>query len=395
MANNPTIEVVYGGNCPDCASRQADLPQALPDVGDDFDWLLRDFDSFRLFMLEELVAKYPERTRWTPADVETALVEVMASLLDRLSDSVDRVFAEGFLETARRPESVRRLLKFIGYDVLQIAKNKSEAPFDTVAHVDDDRSDEQRFDQYWLDNPTKMQSARIQGPREIQTQKRMVTLDDYVNRLEEHPLVLRAYAAQSWSGSWSVIKVAVIAWLQIDIDSPSVIYSDDIITQITEFHQHRGITLVELDSAPTIRTVLRPYLDAYRLAGQEVVLQNVVAVGITISLSIQVSPHYFKSELRQAVEQALSTDPGGFFEPGRLRFGEDLHAGDIFQALMAVDGVENVCLNRFKRIGERFADQSDFGRIKLSELEVAVCDNNASDAARGYYRLKFNGGRKG
>ena len=87
-------------------------------------------------------------------------------------------------------------------------------------------------------------------------------------------------------------------------------------------------------------------------------------------LAVQVSPHHFQSEVRHAVEQALGTGPGGFFEPGRLRFGEDLRASDIVQALMALDGVEHVCLNRFKRLGDRFADQAASGRIALEGLEV-------------------------
>ena len=89
------------------------------------------------------------------------------------------------------------------------------------------------------------------------------------------------------------------------------------------------------------------------------------------------------------------TGPGGFFEPGRLRFGEDLHAGDIIETLMALEGVENVCLNRFKKIGRQFADASDSGAIVLEGLEIAVCDNKPDKPARGYYRLTLNGGRKG
>src|SRR5262249_32701696 len=80
----------------------------LPNVGDDFDWLTRDYDGFRLFMMEELAARMPERARWTPADLEVVLVEALAAVLDQLSDRADRVAAEAYLETARRPESVRR-----------------------------------------------------------------------------------------------------------------------------------------------------------------------------------------------------------------------------------------------------------------------------------------------
>ena len=395
MAHNPEVKLVYQGRCPDCAQRVAQLPGKLPQLGDDFDWLLRDYDSFRVFMLEELVASNPERSRWTPADVEIALIEVLAALLDRLSDSVDRVFAEGFLESARRPESVRRLLKFIGYDVLAMAKQQRSVPFDRAMHPQDSRTEQQRFDQYWLDNPSKMEAARHLGPRQIHRQRRMVTLDDYVNRLQEHPLVLRAQAWQSWGGSWSIIYVAVIAWQQRDIDRQGLNYTEDLMEQVEDFHRQRTLSLVSLTSNPSIRTVLHPYLDAYRMAGQQVVLQSAIEVGILISLSIQVAAHYFNSEVRRAIEQALSTDPGGFFEPGRLRFGEDLYAGDIFETLMGVAGVKNVCLNRFKRMGKRFSDQSDFAQIRLSGLEVAICDNDLANAERGYFSIKLNGGRKG
>jgi hypothetical protein len=90
------------------------LPGPLPGVGDDLDWKARDYDRIRIFMMEELAARFPERTRWTPADIEVVIVEVLAAALDQLSDMTDRVASEAYLETARRPESVRRLLKFIG-----------------------------------------------------------------------------------------------------------------------------------------------------------------------------------------------------------------------------------------------------------------------------------------
>jgi hypothetical protein len=62
---------------------------------------------------------------------------------------------------------------------------------------------------------------------------------------------------------------------------------------------------------------------------------------------------------------------------------------------MALDGVENVCLNRFKRIGSQYPDRVEAGFIALDGLEVAVCDNDAGNPARGYYRLTLHGGRRG
>src|SRR5258707_474621 len=163
MADAPLATLVFNGSCPDCGERRVVLPSPLPAAGDDFDWRTRDYDSFRRFMLEELFARFPERDRWTDGDVEVVVVEAMAAVLDQLSDMADRVAGEAYLETARRPQSVRRLLKLIGYDALQLAIDQEIGPFATKAA--DGVHDVQRFEQYWLDNPTILDAARNIGPR--------------------------------------------------------------------------------------------------------------------------------------------------------------------------------------------------------------------------------------
>lgn len=394
MAQPPVATLSYPGGCPDCGRREVEPPSVLPDVGDDFDWDVRDYDGFRIFILQELAAKFPSRVRWTPADLEVALVEVLSTQFDKLSDMLDRVTAEFTLETARRPQTVRRLLKLIGYDALKIAKTTQAAPFDHALVAGDTRDDIELLEQYWLDYPEKMDLARLAGPREVRTQRRMVTLSDCELRLEEHPLVERAHAWLSWSGSWSQINVALICVgnRALDFFGP---YSDELWGEIVKFHAPREVLLPPRASDPSIRAVLRPYLDAYRLTGQAIELADAVEVGVVLLLSVQVASNYFQSEVRHAIEHALGRGPGGFFEPGRLRFGEDLVASDVVQALMALDGVDNVCLNRFKRLGTRFPDMSASGRIRLEGLEVAVCDNDPKNPARGYFRLTLHGGRMG
>jgi hypothetical protein len=392
MAETPTPKLLFTGQCPDCGERVIDPPAALPEVGDDFDWRVRDYDSFRRFMMEELIARFPERRRWTDGDIEVVIVEALSAVLDQLSDMADRVAAEAFLESARRPESVRRLLKLIGYDAVQAARARDE-----IDPGLDEAEAEGKLHRYWLNNPHSMELARYAGPRAVHTQRRMVTVDDYGTRLEEHPLVLRAQAWARWGGSWSVVRAAVIGRdnLKLDEAPGGTGYSSDVREAVELFHKDRGLPVPYWDAEPTIRTVLRPYIDAYRMAGQEVMLQDVEPVGISLSIAIGIDDSYFQSEVRRAVQLTLGTGAGGFFEPGRLAFGEDLYAADIFQALMALDGVRNVCLNRFKRIGDQFADQSETGRIKLDDLEVAVCDNDRSDPLRGYYTLTLHGGRRG
>ena len=377
------------------------LPPPLPELGDDLDWLVRDYDGFRIFMLEELAARFPQRMRWTPADLEVVIVEVLAAVLDQLSDAADRAAAEAFLETARRPESVRRLLEFIAYNpVARAAQDIARAKAAGELTPPPGESLARQLERYWRLYPDAMEQARRDGPGAIRTQRRMVSLDDYANRLEDHPLVSRAQAWDRWSGSWNTVHVAVIGWLGTALDDdhagePGFEYPPKLRAEVDTFHAERGLDPPEWPATPTIRQILLPYLDAYRMAGQEAILQDAVPVGISMSLSVGVSERYFRSEVRRAVEQALGTGPGGFFEPGRLGFGEDLYASDILQAAMGLEGIENACLNRFKKIGNRYADQAATGRIRLDALEVAVCDNDPARPERGYFHLTLHGGLPG
>lgn len=391
MAENPNITLEFGGRCPDCAERQVFLPQSLPVVGDDFDWLVRDYDSFRRFMLEELAARFPERTRWTPGDLEVVLVEVLAAVLDQLSDMADRAAAEALLETARRPQSVRRLLSLIGYDAVTEA-GLADDPDGAAKR----QSAEEELEQLWRTNASLMLLAKREGPLAIHTQRRMVTVADYASRLVDHPLVLRAYGWEEWSGSWNRLRVAVILWKDHSLDDEDLDFSLELKDEVARMHKknHLPAPLWEPET-PTIRTLLRPYLDTFRMVGQEVVLQDAEAVGLKMFLSIRVRENFFQSEIRHAVEQALGTGPGGFFEPGRLAFGENVYASDIFQTLMALDGVDNVCLNRFKRFGDQYPDQANTGEISLEGLEIAVCDNDPSHPERGFFNLKLSGGQRG
>jgi hypothetical protein len=388
MAENPKIILEFGGRCPDCAERRVMLPPALPAVGDDFDWLVRDFDSFRRFMLEELAARFPERSRWTPGDFEVVLVEVLAAVLDQLSDMADRTAAEAMLETAHQPQSVRRLLGLIGFDAA------------TEAGLADDPAGgsrkEEKLEQLWRQNASLMAAAKREGPLAIHTQRRMVTVADYASRLIDHPLVLRAFAWEEWSGAWNRLRVAVVLWNDHALDGKELDFPLEIKDDVERMHRKNDLPIPQWEpEKPTIRTLLRPYLDAFRMVGQEAVLQDAQPVGIKMFLSIRVRDHFFRSEIRHAVQQALGTGPGAFFEHGRLDFGENIYASDIFQALMALDGVDNVCLNRFKRFGDQYPDQANTGEIALEGLEVAVCDNDPGRPERGFFNLKLSGGRRG
>jgi hypothetical protein len=195
-----------------------------------------------------------------------------------------------------------------------------------------------------------------------------------------------------WRGSWNVVEVAVIARQDLRLDDAAPV---DLRAEIDAVHRAVGADAPRWEGSPTIRQILGRYVEALRLLGQEVVLEDSVPVGIVLGLSIRVADNYFRSEVRAAAERALGSGDGGFFAPGRRRFGEDLFASDLFQALLALEGVEDVCLGRFKRVGSQHPDQTASGRIALAALEIAVCDNVPGRPERGYFQLALAGGLAG
>lgn len=472
MAQSPQANLVFAKSCSDCGQRQVELPRPLPEIGDDFDWMLRDYDSFRLFMLEELAARFPERSRWTPADIEVVLVEALAVVLDQLSDQLDRSHSEAYLDSARRPDSLRRLLTLIGYDAVRehyplswsdsklvkhllatkgydptglpfepdlgrsevlvrllvwlgkpanalgatpnLNQRVTERAFLQLLGYDADNLREaldldlpqhrrfatQALDQRWYHYPHLMEEARAAGPARLHRNRRMVTLDDYRERSEDHPLVLRASASSRWSGSWSTIDLVMVLSGNGELDQSiaAVIPADELeqLQQaVDDFHWREQLPSVDWQLQPGFRSVINAYVDKYRMAGQEVWLLDATPVGLYLNLSVKVDGNYFQSEVRQAISQALGSDAGGFFEPGRLAFGQDIHASDLIETLMALEGVNAVCLNRFKRVGDRYPDQSGAGVISLDGTEIARCDNRIGQPARGYWRLSLHGGQRG
>lgn len=388
----------FEGGCPDCGERVAVLPVPIPGVANDFDWKSRDYDSFRLFMMQELAYRFPERRRWTPADIEVVIVELLAAALDRSSHALDAVQAERYLETARRPQSVRRLLKLIGYDaVMRTDPEILEALPPTPENTDETKK--QKLERYWRLNPAAMEEARKEGPRLTEEVRRMVTLDDHESILVEHPLVVRAHARLVWSGAWYTILVASLLEDNLGLDVPLGPIVNGIPSQLEEdlwrtikkFHRLEQLPLPPVNDKLTARRLLRVVIEQYRMIGSEVFLETAKAAPITFALSIRAKKGYFRSELKQALNQVFTPDENGFFEPGRRGFGEDLFASDIIEAAMAVEGVEVACLNRFKRVGA-FPDRTAAGVIEIAEDEFVLCENKRTTPADGTYRITVNAG---
>ena len=81
------------------------------------DYLAKDYASFRRLMLDRLAILMPDWAERNPADVQIALVELLAYRGDYLSYFQDAVAAESYLGTARRRVSLRRHARLVDYFV--------------------------------------------------------------------------------------------------------------------------------------------------------------------------------------------------------------------------------------------------------------------------------------
>ncbi|MDO6416123.1 baseplate J/gp47 family protein [Sphingomonas sp. BIUV-7] len=104
--------------CPtafDCASRH-DCPDEAP-VDWPIDYLARDFESFRVALMDFAAQRYPDWQERIPADVGSMLAELSAALGDEFSYIQDRHSREGYLETLSQRRSLAAFAGLVDYQL--------------------------------------------------------------------------------------------------------------------------------------------------------------------------------------------------------------------------------------------------------------------------------------
>ena len=111
-----SVDFSFMATCPvdfDCRAPHVCPPRPVPDLGLDYD--VKDYASFRQFLLDLLPRLNPGFTERNPSDLGIALVELLAYAGDRLSYFQDAVANEAYLDTLRHRISARRLAKLVDY----------------------------------------------------------------------------------------------------------------------------------------------------------------------------------------------------------------------------------------------------------------------------------------
>jgi hypothetical protein len=157
-----------------------------------------------------------------------------------------------------------------------------------------------------------------------------VTTADYQAAAEQFtdPLgrkpVQRANAAFRWTGSWLTV------FLTIDPRNTDIL-------------------------SPELRTELLDYLDTRRLAGYDLDVIKPVYIPVDLAIEFCPKPGFRVPDVEQALLRVLSNadlpnGAKGFFHPNNFSFGDNLYVSRIYEAAMAVPGIEAAHITRLARL---------------------------------------------
>jgi hypothetical protein len=143
---------------------------------------------------------------------------------------------------------------------------------------------------------------------------------------------------------------------------------------------------------------LRRHLDRFRMAGFDLEVDRPRFVPLDVELELCVAPDHFRSHVRAAVLDVLSSGSRadgtrGFFHPDVFTFGQPVFLSAIVAAAQGVPGVQSVIARRFQRQRDDASSALDTGVLPLGRLEIARLDNDPSFPDRGVLLVTAEGGK--
>jgi predicted phage baseplate assembly protein len=215
-------------------------------------------------------------------------------------------------------------------------------------------------------DPEDPANVRRNAPEAFRTQERAVTTDDYAAVVERNRNVQRAAATVRWTGSWYTV--------------------------------FNTIDPVAGADAKQLKSDLAPFVNRYRMAGQDLEFNDPHYVSLEIDLHVCVKEDYFRSNVRQSLVRLFGTGilPDGrraLFHPDNFTFGQSVFLSPLYAAAHQVPGVASVEVKAFQRQGTPDPTYLIKGELPLSRLEIARLDNDPNFPEHGVLRLEIHGGR--
>lgn len=172
------------------------------------------------------------------------------------------------------------------------------------------------------------------GPTVFSSMQRAVTADDYVAQAKLFSGVSKARAE---APNWNIIKLYIAPTGRGE--PPTDLLKQDLLT----------------------------YFEDKRMLTSFVQIENPDYVQIQIKAEINVVPYFIREKVIADVSRALQE----LFDFDKVDFKQVLYLSKVYEALEALDGVDNVFVPRFRRAGDTEAIPSD-GRIALRVNEIPV-----------------------
>lgn len=218
---------------------------------------------------------------------------------------------------------------------------------------------------------TEMESIEVvrnRAPVAFRRQERAVTMADYEQASRKAmPGIQRSAATLRWTGSWRTV------FLTVD-------------------------RLGGKTADAGFEEALRNGMEKYRMAGQDLEVDNPLYVSLEIDMTVCVKPHYFRSQVKAALLDVLSNrllpdGRPGLFHPDNFTFGQPVYLSAVYAAAQQVEGVSAVTIQKFQRQGQDSNDALQSGELFIGRREIARLDNDRNFPERGVLHLTLEGGK--
>ncbi len=208
-------------------------------------------------------------------------------------------------------------------------------------------------------DPETNDQIRRRAPQAFRTQERAVTMDDYATVTEQGSSAIEdAAAALRWTGSWYTVFITA--------------------------EPRTGANLSD-----SLRKSLTKYVNGYRLAGQDLLLEGPDYVSLDVQLTVCVEPDYFQRDVQQALLAAFAT----LFSSGAFELGQTVYLSRLYAVARTVAGVGTVAATVFQPQGVATDQYLLAGEIPLGPFQAARLENDPSLPNHGQLTLSMVGGK--